>query len=257
MSDTKPRLIVLIDGENIRADLAEEVSVKVRQLGAAIEVRVYGHYDQSGMNPWREVSRSRGFIVVDVPVSGENSTDFHLTIEAVDILHTRKLDGMCIVSSDRGFSALSARIRRSAMPVFGLGEANSPQEYRHCFDRFIEIGLDRNANAAPAQQVAKQPSKAKGVPSLPISTTPSATPPKSPATNTAKRVALTAAMIISAIRLVKRDADGWARLQQVGEQLRKQQPGLPKTLRLLERAQASSELEVKIEEDGDFVRIKT
>lgn len=41
--------------------------------------------------------------------SGKNSTDTALIIDAMDLLHSKKVDGFCIVSSDSDYTGLAHR----------------------------------------------------------------------------------------------------------------------------------------------------
>jgi uncharacterized LabA/DUF88 family protein len=46
-------------------------------------------------------------------ISGKNATDAAMVIDAMDLLHSGRFDGFCIVSSDSDFTRLAARIRES------------------------------------------------------------------------------------------------------------------------------------------------
>lgn len=42
---------------------------------------------------------------------GKNSTDTEMIIHAMDTLHEKKVEGICIVSSDSDYTGLAMRIR--------------------------------------------------------------------------------------------------------------------------------------------------
>jgi hypothetical protein len=139
VTDKTARLMVLVDGENFHAQHVDELLNKVRPLGAIVEVRVYGHAAYPAMSAWEAACKRHGLTFVEVAAAGQNSADFHLTIEAIDILHTRSIDAMCIVSSDAGFTSLALRIRAGAVRAYGIGELKVPDDYRKAFDRFIAV----------------------------------------------------------------------------------------------------------------------
>ena len=83
---------------------------------------------------------------------GKNATDMKLTIEAMDMLSGRQLDGICIASSDGDFTPLAVRIRASALAVFGFGAKKAPQGYKDAFDRFYECDTLLTAEKADEKQ---------------------------------------------------------------------------------------------------------
>ncbi len=52
---------------------------------------------------------------------GKNASDIALVIDAMDLLHSGRFDGLCLVSSDSDFTRLAARIREQGIDVFGFG----------------------------------------------------------------------------------------------------------------------------------------
>lgn len=54
-------------------------------------------------------------------VTGKNSSDIALVIDAMELLLTAKLDGFCIVSSDSDFTHLVQKIREKGLKVYGFG----------------------------------------------------------------------------------------------------------------------------------------
>ena len=55
----------------------------------------------------------------------------------MDLLHTGRFDGFCLVSSDSDFTRLAARIREQGVDVFGFGEQRTPESFRQACRRFI------------------------------------------------------------------------------------------------------------------------
>ena len=49
-----------------------------------------------------------------------------LVIDAVDLLHSGKVQGFCIVSSDSDYTPLAQRIREEGLLVLGYGERKTP-----------------------------------------------------------------------------------------------------------------------------------
>jgi uncharacterized LabA/DUF88 family protein len=55
----------------------------------------------------------------------------------MDLLHSGRFDGFCLVSSDSDFTRLAARIREQGIDVFGFGEQKTPESFRQACRRFI------------------------------------------------------------------------------------------------------------------------
>lgn len=70
---------------------------------------------------------------------GKNATDMKMTIDAMDLLHGGRLGGFGIMSSDSDFMPLAIRIRQDGLPIYGFGEAKTPEGFRQACTRFIDI----------------------------------------------------------------------------------------------------------------------
>ena len=55
----------------------------------------------------------------------------------MDLLHSGRFDGFCLVSSDSDFTRLAARIREQGVDVYGFGEQKTPESFRQACRRFI------------------------------------------------------------------------------------------------------------------------
>ena len=100
--------------------------------------------------------------------TGKNASDIALVIDAMDLLHSGRFDGFCLVSSDSDFTRLAARIREEGVDVYGFGEQKTPESFRQACRRFIYTenllpeAVDRPAEAdAPAGPARRPPSAAQ------------------------------------------------------------------------------------------------
>jgi hypothetical protein len=247
---TVNKLILLIDGENLPSKFAEAVVAKAATLGAIAEGRVYGHFGSAKMNTWAVAAGKLGLALVDVTrVSrAKNAADFKLVIEAMDMMHTRPLDGFCLASSDGDFSALCERIRAVALKVYGFGEKKAPESYRSACTAFFDCAaLVADAKtAARSRPAAPKPAKPVKAASK------AAARPAPPAQNES------AVAILAAVDGSPPDEAGWVYLNAVGTQLRKTIPDFPKRFgkRLLAQVRKIAALETRIDGQSVFVRRK-
>ncbi len=84
-------------------------------------------------------------------VKGKNASDITLVIDAMDLLHSGRFDGFCLVSSDSDFTRLASRIREQGVDVYGFGERKTPESFRQACRRFIYI---ENLQTKPAGDAA-------------------------------------------------------------------------------------------------------
>ena len=128
MNETKFNIAVLIDGDNAQAKLIKHLIEEVSKYGKATIRRIYGDWTIPQMNSWKEVINHYSINPIQKfsYTTGKNSTDSSLIIDAMDILHSKSVDGFCIVSSDSDYTGLAKRIREEGLFVMGIGRKNTP-----------------------------------------------------------------------------------------------------------------------------------
>jgi uncharacterized LabA/DUF88 family protein len=262
MANDKPpvtaKLASLIDGDNISASFMPLIMREAAKHGTVAIRRIYGQFKSGKMKSWMKHVDDFDLTAVNVsPLThGKNATDMKLTIEAMDMMHGRQLDGICIASSDGDFTPLAARIRASAFAVYGFGAKKAPKGYKDEFDRFYEcdtlMAAERAAAGKANQPAARRRISAKKPP-------PDDTAGKRPAPTSrpsATRALVTDEMLLAAIDAAA-GKDGWAHLANVGKKLHSQHPdfetryGRPK---LKPRLAKMTGIESKIEDGVDWVR---
>ena len=199
ISARAPRLAVLIDGENASARIAEALFTEIATLGEASARRIYGDAASPSLKGWIEVLPrwaihwQQNF----ANTRGKNSGDIALVIDAMDLLHSGRFDGFCLVSSDSDFTRLAARIREQGVPVYGFGERKTPESFRQACTRFIYTENLTGRPAGTGEEVeAASP------------------PPASRKPSEATR------LIAAAIADMDEDGDGWVNIGGIGNRLR-------------------------------------
>jgi uncharacterized LabA/DUF88 family protein len=142
------RLAVLIDADNAQASVVQELLTEVSRYGTATVKRAYGDWTTPNLRSWKEHLHKLAIQPVQQfsYTSGKNATDASLIIDAMDLLHSGRFDGFCLVSSDSDFTRLATRIRESGVVVYGFGEAKTPEAFVSACDKFIFTEILRSAN---------------------------------------------------------------------------------------------------------------
>jgi uncharacterized LabA/DUF88 family protein len=191
-----PRLAVLIDADNASAKIADGLFEEIAKIGEASVRRIYGDFSSARSKAWADTLSKHAIIPQQqfAYTTGKNASDITLVIDAMDLLHSGRFDGFCLVSSDSDFTRLAARIREQGVDVFGFGEQKTPESFRQACRRFI---YTENLS------VAAQASSSQG-------TSSAAKPLKSPNAATP---------IIKKVIAQMESEDGWVSLGAVGTQL--------------------------------------
>ncbi|AFL50906.1 uncharacterized LabA/DUF88 family protein [Sinorhizobium fredii] len=134
-----PRLAVLIDADNTSAKIVDGLFEEVAKIGEASVRRIYGDFSGTRSKAWAEVLAKHAIIPQQqfAYTTGKNASDITLVIDAMDLLHSGRFDGFCLVSSDSDFTRLAARIREQGIDVFGFGEQKTPESFRQACRRFF------------------------------------------------------------------------------------------------------------------------
>ncbi|MEW6537313.1 MAG: NYN domain-containing protein [Pseudomonadota bacterium] len=205
MADDKaPRLAVLIDAENASARIAEALFSEIATLGEASARRIYGDFASPQIAGWTRVlarfaiQPQQNF----ANTKGKNSGDIALVIDAMDLLHSGRFDGFCLVSSDADFTRLAARIREEGVDVYGFGEQKTPESFRQACTRFI---YTENLIA-------------------PVTVDAGAKSPVAEAPATKRKPSEAARLIAAIIADMDEDGDGWVAVGGIGNRLRNAHP---------------------------------
>ncbi len=134
-----PRLAVLIDADNASSKIAQGLFEEIAKIGEASVRRIYGDFSGSRLKGWSDILSTHAIMPHQnfAYTSGKNASDIALVIDAMDLLHSGRFDGFCLVSSDSDFTRLAARIREQGVDVYGFGEQKTPESFRQACRRFI------------------------------------------------------------------------------------------------------------------------
>jgi hypothetical protein len=126
------KLAVLIDADNASSAIAAGLFEEIAKIGEASVRRIYGDFTGTRLKGWAEIAPLYACLPHQnfANTVGKNASDIALVIDAMDLLHSGRFDGFCLVSSDSDFTRLAARIgsrastfsasaRPRRRPVFG------------------------------------------------------------------------------------------------------------------------------------------
>src|SRR5437868_3062649 len=151
-----PRFAMLIDADNTSPQIAGGLFEEIAKFGEASVRRIYGDFSGPHLRTWSDILQKHAIDPYQqfAYTKGKNASDIALVIDAMDLLHSGRFDGFCLVSSDSDFTRLASRIREQGADVYGFGAQKTPESFRQACRRFIyteNLMVDAPAQASGAK----------------------------------------------------------------------------------------------------------
>lgn len=208
-------IALLIDADNASAAHFDSVMTVLAELGTVNIRRAYGNWSKATLKTWAALSVAQAIEPqqqFDL-TKGKNATDMKMTIDAMDLMASGRVDGFGLMSSDSDFTPLATRIRQQGLPVYGFGSANTPEGFRRACTRFLDVNALKAAEVPAANPVVAKPK----APSAPAPTP--ANPPPAPVAGGKSVDAEVVRLLIDAYDEAKRDERGFVALGPVGQRV--------------------------------------
>ena len=153
------KLAVLIDADNIPYSNIKGMLDEIAKFGLPTIKRIYGDWTKPTVSGWKPALLEHAITPIQQYsyTTGKNATDSAMIIDAMDILHSEKVDGFCLVSSDSDFTRLAIRLRESGQTVYGIGEKKTPKPFIVACDKFIYIEIIGNKEISKEKAAQSTP----------------------------------------------------------------------------------------------------
>ena len=195
-------IALLIDADNAQAAALDDVLTILAELGSVNIRRAYGNWNKPGLKSWVELIQKHAIEPqqqFDI-TKGKNATDMKMTIDAMDLLYSNRVDGFGIMSSDSDFMPVATRIRQNGIPVYGFGTSRTPEGFRQACSRFIDLQTLKESQPTEAEPArAGRPARA------------AKSAPKQAIDEELKR------LLGEAWKASKRDENGYASIAELGQ----------------------------------------
>lgn len=224
------KIAVLIDGDNAEANVIDQILNEAAKFGRVTIKRIYGDFTTPHMNKWKDKLNSYAIRPIQkfAYTKGKNSTDTALIIDAMDIVHSKLVDGFCIVSSDSDYTGIAHRMREEGLFVMGIGKSHTPEAFVKACDNFTYVEIlapkhykkvkikdddKKEETAGQKKQVQKKEKPKKGT-----------VTGKAGLTNLVTKKPIDLNLVDSAFEMVYDDITGQALASQLGAALKKVDP---------------------------------
>ena len=146
------RIALLIDADNVSADVIEQAIQRTLAEHGAIHVRRAYCNAETAVKQQALFKRLLVRPMVNLS-TGKNSTDIALAVDAIDLVIAERPHVVVLVSSDSDFAPLVIRLREKGCRVCGIGQlGKTGEETTAVYDEFIDI--QHQGARAPAPKAA-------------------------------------------------------------------------------------------------------
>lgn len=132
---------VLVDGENFKSDAFTRALAEVEKHGSVALKWVYADWTNGCNKSWEDVleltaSRPKQ----QFHYTKKDDADHALIMDAIELINNNKrINSVCLVTSDGGFASLAQRIREYGIYSMVIGEKKSPKRLIRACENFVDI----------------------------------------------------------------------------------------------------------------------
>ncbi|AWB57448.1 NYN domain-containing protein [Colwellia sp. Arc7-D] len=149
----KEKIALFIDADNAPAAKIDIVLSELARYGVVNIRKAYGNWKSPCIKPWEDVLHEYAIQPIQQfdLTKGKNASDIALVIDAMDILYTKDVDTICLVSSDCDFTPLVTRALADGKFVIGFGERKAPMAFVNSCSKFLFLD-DIETDEKPRQK---------------------------------------------------------------------------------------------------------
>jgi len=139
MTTREDRIALFIDCDNISYKAIEGIINELSKYGVVNIRQAYGNWTKDNLKNWED--KLLEFAIKPIQQfdysRNKNATDILMTIEAIDLLHTKDIDAFAFATSDSDFTPVVMRVQAEGIKVFGFGEKMTPKPFMAACSQFI------------------------------------------------------------------------------------------------------------------------
>lgn len=159
------RIALFIDCDNISHRSIEGIINELSKYGIVNIRQAYGNWTKDNLKNWEE--KLLEFAIKPIQQfdysKNKNATDILMTIDAMDLLHTKDIDAFAFATSDSDFTPVVMRVQAEGIKVYGFGEKKTPKPFMAACSQFIFTEkLTANNSNTSSEDVLVAPTKKSG-----------------------------------------------------------------------------------------------
>ena len=163
VQNRESHIALFIDSDNISYRAIEGIINELSKYGIVNIRQAYGNWTKENLKNWEEKLLELAIKPIQQfdYSKNKNATDILMTIDAIDMLHTKKIDAFAFATSDSDFTPVVMRVQAEGIKVYGFGEKKTPKPFMAACSQFIFTeNLMSNADSkSPAPEEKIQPKR--------------------------------------------------------------------------------------------------
>lgn len=159
--ESNEKIALFIDADNAPASKIDTILSELARYGVVNIRKAYGNWKNPSMkNPsiktWEDVLFENAIQPIQQfdLTKGKNATDMALVIDVMDVLYTKHVDIICLVSSDCDFTPLATRALADGKFVIGFGARKTPLAFVNSCSKFLYLDEQQEVDL-PMQKKSK------------------------------------------------------------------------------------------------------
>jgi len=141
--NNKMNIALFFDCENISVVHIDDIYAELANYGKVVMSKAYANWNNNHNKRWKEKLQEYAIEQIQPNTSDKNSSDIKITIDVMKTICDKKIDIICLISSDSDFTSLAMEVKANAIEAIGMGEVKSPNSLRKAFSTFIELPLKK------------------------------------------------------------------------------------------------------------------
>jgi len=141
MQNEQQNIAILIDCDNVSFKYAEDIFSDISKYGTVNIRRAYGNWKDKKLIGWEKLLQQHNIQPIQqfAYTQGKNATDIAMIIDTMDLLYTKDLKAIALVTSDSDFTPIVTRILADGLTVYGYGEQKTPSAFTNACSQFIYV----------------------------------------------------------------------------------------------------------------------
>ena len=134
-------IAMFIDCDNVSSKYIESIFEDLSQYGTVNIRRAYGDWKDKKLIGWENILQDYNIKPIQqfAYTKGKNATDIAMIIDIMDILYTKELEAIVLITSDSDFTPIVTRILSDGLTVYGYGESKTPMAFVNACSQFIYV----------------------------------------------------------------------------------------------------------------------
>jgi len=132
-------IAMLIDCDNVSSKYIDSILNDLSKYGVVNIRNAYGNWKDHKLKGWEEALQDHAIKPIQQfdYTKGKNATDIAMIIDVMDLLYTKELSAIALITSDSDFTPVVTRILSDGLRVYGYGESKTPDAFVNACSQFI------------------------------------------------------------------------------------------------------------------------